>query len=149
MDTLRKTKAGGKELLDSYLVKLKEETGIPTIKLSSNKILGHYIEVSKVHANKVPTSFYRKQTLVSAERFTSDELIAFEQQILKSVSLAEDRERQVYESLVEETKALQQQLLGIASFLSNLDCFQSFATTAITHNYVKPTFTDEDILHIV
>ncbi|MGH0054339.1 MAG: DNA mismatch repair protein MutS, partial [Sphaerochaetaceae bacterium] len=146
LDTLRKTKSGGREVLDSYLKKIKEETGIPTIKLSSNKILGHYIEVTKTHADKVPSTFYRKQTLVNAERFTSDELITLEQQIMESAALAEDREREVYEHLLIQTKALQQPLLSIGDFLSDLDCLQGFASKAITHNYIKPTFTDEDIL---
>ncbi len=104
LDALRGAKSGGKELLDSYLKQLKEETGIPTIKLSSNKILGHYIEVTKTHAAKVPTTFYRKQTLVNAERFTSDELIKLEQQILESAALAEEREKEVYETLVSKTR---------------------------------------------
>ncbi|MFA6695897.1 MAG: DNA mismatch repair protein MutS [Sphaerochaeta sp.] len=146
LDALRGTKSGGKELLDSYLKQLKEETGIPTIKLSSNKILGHYIEVTKTHASKVPSTFYRKQTLVNAERFTSDELIKLEQQILESAALAEEREKEVYETLVSKTRDLQQILLSISGFLSDLDCLQSFASTAITHQYTKPSFTDEDVL---
>ncbi len=146
LDALRRTKSGGKELLDSYLKQIKEETGIPTIKLSSNKILGHYLEVTKTHAAKVPTTFYRKQTLVNAERFTSDELIKLEQQILESAALAEEREKAVYESLVSKTKEVQQILLSISGFLSDLDCLQSFASTAITHQYTKPSFTDEDVL---
>ncbi|MGE4453183.1 MAG: DNA mismatch repair protein MutS [Sphaerochaeta sp.] len=146
LDSLRETKSGGKQLLDAYLKQLKEETGIPTIKLSSNKILGHYIEVTKTHAEKVPSSFYRKQTLVNAERFTSDELIAREQEILESAALAEEREKEIYEDLVAQTKALGQPLLRISAFLSDLDCLQSFASTAITHHYTKPIFTDEDVL---
>jgi DNA mismatch repair protein MutS len=146
LDTLRKTKTGGKELLDSYLQQVKEETGIPTIKLASNKILGHYMEVTKTHAAKVPATFYRKQTLVNAERFTSDALIKLEQQILQSAALAEEREKEVYESLVSKTKDVQQMLLSISSFLSDLDCLQSFASTAITHQYTKPSFAEEDVL---
>lgn len=146
LDALRSIKGGGKAILDVYLDKVRQETGITTLRLSSNKILGHFIEVSKNQAEKVPSTFYRKQTLVNAERFTSDELIACEQKILASAFEAEKRERQVYESLVEEVMKYQQALLAISRFLSELDCLQSFATTAITHSYCKPIFTDEDVL---
>ncbi|NLE16187.1 MAG: DNA mismatch repair protein MutS [Spirochaetales bacterium] len=146
LDELRSIKGGGKAILDAYLEKTRKETGITTLRLSSNKILGHYIEVSKAQADKVPASFYRKQTLVNAERFTSDELIACEQKILASVFEAEKRERQVYEALVEEVMNVQQPLVSISRFLSNLDCLQSLASTAITHSYCKPVFTDEDVL---
>lgn len=146
LDALRSIKGGGKAILDAYLDKIRQETGITTLRLSSNKILGHYIEVSKAQADKVPPSFYRKQTLVNAERFTSDELMACEQKILASAFEAEKRERQVYEALVEEVMNLQQPLVAISRFLSNLDCLQSFASTAITHSYCKPVFTDEDVL---
>lgn len=146
LDELRAVKGGGKAILDAYLDKIRGETGITTLRLSSNKILGHYIEVSKAQADRVPATFYRKQTLVNAERFTSDELIACEQKILASSYEAEKRERQVYETLVEEVVNLQQSLLSISRFLSDLDCLQSFASTAVTHSYCKPVFTDEDVL---
>ncbi len=146
LDQLRAIKGNGKAILDAYLDKVRRETGISTLKLSSNKILGHYIEVSKAQADKVPSSFYRKQTLVNAERFTSDELIACEQKILASAFESEKRERLVYEGLVEEVMNLAQSLLAISNFLSDLDCLQSFAYTAITQDYCKPVFTDEDVL---
>lgn len=146
LDELRSIKGGGKAILDSYLDTIKKETGISTLRLSSNKIMGHYIEVSKGQADKVPSSFYRKQTLVSAERFTSDELISCEQKILGSAYEAEKRERQVYENLVEAVKSVQPALLCISRFLSDMDCLQGFASIAITHSYCKPVFTEEDVL---
>lgn len=146
LDELRSIKGGGRQLLDSYLEQVRQETGISTLKLSQNKILGHYLEVSKAQSEKVPSSFYRKQTLVNAERFTSDTLIEYEQKILKSAFEAEKRERTVYECIVEETKQLQASLLCISTFLSDLDCLQGLASVAITHQYTKPVFTDEDIL---
>lgn len=148
LDELRSIKGGGKQLLDSYLDQVRQETGISTLKLSQNKILGHYLEVSKAQADKVPPSFYRKQTLVNAERFTSDTLLEYEQKILKSAFEAEKRERAVYESIVEQTKQLQAELLCISTFLSDLDCLQGLASVAITHQYTKPVFTDEDVLFV-
>ncbi len=148
LDALRSVKGGGKQMLATYLAKIREETGITTLKLSSNKILGHYIEVSKAQSDKVPPSFYRKQTLVNAERFTSDELIELEQKILHSSSEAEKRERFVYETLLEKTRTMQGPLLGIASLLSRVDCLQSFATTANTHGYTAPMFVEKNSLTI-
>jgi len=148
LDELRSIKGGGTQLLDAYLDQVRQETGISTLKLSQNKILGHYLEVSKAQSDKVPSTFYRKQTLVNAERFTSDTLLEYEQKILKSAFEAEKRERAVYESIVDETKSLQAELLCISTFLSDLDCLQGLASVAITHQYTKPEFTDEDILYI-
>ncbi len=148
LDSLRAVKGGGKALLTSYLAKIREETGITTLKLSSNKILGHYIEVSKGQVDKVPSSFYRKQTLVNAERYTSDELIACEQKILQSSSEAEKRERLVYESLLEKTRMMKGTLLAIASLLSRVDCLQGFATIANRDDYTQPRFVPSNTLVI-
>ena len=148
LDELRSIKGGGKQLLDAYLAKIREETGISTLKLSSNKILGHYLEVSKAQTDRVPSSFYRKQTLVNAERYTSDALIECEQKILVSSSEAEKRERLVYETLLDQTKAMQGPLLAIATLLSRVDCLQGFATTANKHDYTAPTFVESNCLVI-
>ena len=148
LDHLRSIKGGGKELLGIYLAKIRKETGITTLKLSSNKILGHYLEVSKGQVDKVPSSFYRKQTLVNAERYTSDELIECEQEVLQSSSEAEKRERFVYEALLERTQEMQGQLLAIAALLSRVDCLQGFATTANKDGYVCPHFVPSNCLVI-
>ena len=148
LDQLRSVKGGGKELLSLYLAKIRKETGITTLKLSSNKILGHYLEVSKGQVDKVPPSFYRKQTLVNAERYTSDELIACEQKILQSSSEAEKRERLLYEKLLERTREMKGPLLAIAALLSRVDCLQSFATTANKGEYTAPNFMSGNCLTI-
>lgn len=148
LDELRSIKGGGKELLDTYLAKVRKETGITNLKLSSNKILGHYLEVSKGQVDKVPPSFYRKQTLVNAERYTSDVLIECEQKILRSSSEAEKRERFIYEGLLEKARSMQSQLLAIAALLSQIDCLQGFATAAIKGGYTRPTFVPENRLSI-
>ncbi|MFA7168606.1 MAG: DNA mismatch repair protein MutS [Sphaerochaetaceae bacterium] len=148
LDRLRNVKGNGKGLLDSYLEKVKRETGITTIKLSSNKIIGHYMEVSKGQTDRVPSSFYRKQTLVNAERYTTDELIALETDILRSGFAAEAREREVYESLLSQCAAQSASLKEIASFLSRVDVLSSLALTARKKDYHKPVLVDEDTLSI-
>ncbi|WP_320130904.1 hypothetical protein [uncultured Sphaerochaeta sp.] len=116
LDSLRSLKDNGKQLLDTYLAKVRAETGITTMKLSSNRILGHYLEVSKGQVDKVPSSFYRKQTLVNAERYTSDALIECETKILKSAFEAEKRERYLYEGILSSARDMRDQLLKIGKF---------------------------------
>lgn len=148
LDELRKAKGGGRELLDDYLAKIREETGITTMKLASNKIIGHYLEVSKGQVDKVPSTFYRKQTLVNAERFTTDELIKLESDILKSGFAAEAREKEVYESILKDTADEGPVLALIARFLSRIDVLSALALTAVKEHFHKPQFVEDDRLSI-
>lgn len=148
LDRLRSLKGNGKGMLDAYLEKVKQQTGITTIKLSSNKIIGHYMEVSKGQTDRVPASFYRKQTLVNAERYTTDELIALETEILKSGFAAEAREKEVYEQLLAQCVAQSAILKEIARFLSRIDVLSSLALTARKKDYHKPQLVDQDVLAI-
>lgn len=148
LDSLRSLRDHGSDLLKQYLAKIKQETGISTLRLSYNKIIGHFLEVSKGQVDKVPASFYRKQTLVNAERFTTDELIECETKILRAASDAEKRERFLYDQVVEQTAKLLDDLVSLGRFLSEVDCYQGFATVAADSNYVRPEFVDGDILQI-
>lgn len=149
LDKLREIKNQGSSYLKQYIDKLKEETNIPNIKLGHNKILGNYIEVRKTHVDKVPSTFYRKQTLVNAERFTSDELSEIETKILKSSIEAEKRERQVYESIVDRASNVSSSLLLLANALSKIDVLQSLAYVADIYDYNRPTFVKENSIEIV
>jgi DNA mismatch repair protein MutS len=149
LDRLRDIKNQGSKYLHSYIEKLKEETNIPNIKLGYNKILGNFIEVRKTHVDKVPKSFYRKQTLVNAERFTSDELTEIETRILKSSYESEKRERFVYESIVEKAANISSSLLLLANALSRIDVLQSLAYVADIYNYNKPKFVDKNSVYII
>lgn len=149
LDELRDIKKQGSSYLDSYIEKIKEETNIPNIKLGSNKILGNFIEVRKTHVDKVPDTFYRKQTLVNAERFTSDELTEIETRILKSSFRAEKREREVYLSIVEKAANISSSLLLLGNALSRIDVLQSLAYVADIYNYNKPTFVKENRVEII
>ncbi len=148
LDSLRSLRDHGSDLLKQYLAKMKQETGISTLRLSYNKIIGHFLEVSKGQVDKVPASFYRKQTLVNAERFTTDELIECETKILRAASDAEKRERFLYDQVVEQTAKLLDDLVSLGRFLSEVDCYQGFATVAADSGYVRPEFVDDDILQI-
>jgi len=148
LDHLRSLQHSGTKDLESYVARLKEETGIPTIKLSHNKIIGRYLEIPKTHGTKIPDWFYRKQTLVNAERYTTDELVELETAILASGERADDLERRLYEELLDRTGALHEPLMRLGMFFSTLDCIQSLAQCARLNGYVKPIVTEEDVLEI-
>ncbi len=148
LDQLRDIKKQGSNYLKQYIEKVKEETNIPNIKLGYNKILGNFIEVRKTHVDKVPRSFYRKQTLVNAERYTSDELSEIETKILKSSYEAEKREKFVYENIVEQASKVSDALLSLANALSRIDVLQSLSLVADIYNYNKPQIVDGNCVEI-
>lgn len=148
LDELRAVKHDGNRLLSNFVEKVKEETGIPQIKLGNNKILGHFLEIRKTHIDKVPSTFYRKQTLVNAERFTNDELSDLETKILKCSINSERREKFVYNEIVEKAKSISESLLALSKALSRIDVLQSFATVSENMNYCRPEFTNEDSISV-
>jgi len=149
LDRLRSLKSDSGKRLQQYLAKVKDESGINTIKLSYNRIIGHYLEISKSQNEKIPTSFYRKQTLVNAERYTTEELMDFETELLRCDEEAEKMERQLFNGLLLKTEESISALLSLSAFFSSIDCFQSFATIARIHSYCRPILLEEDILEIV
>lgn len=148
LDRLRQLTSGGSDNLESYVARLKEETGIPTMRLARNKIIGYYLEVPKTHGSKVPDWFYRKQTLVNAERYATDELASLESEILSSAEQAERLERELFDRLLGMTARLTSRLINLGSFFSTLDCLRSFAQVAHTQQYCKPRMTEDDALVI-
>jgi DNA mismatch repair protein MutS len=148
LDHLRELQKSGTRSLQAYVAKLKEETEIPTIKLSHNKIIGQYLEIPKTHGAKIPDWFYRKQTLVNAERYTTDGLIALETEILASGEQADTLERTIYEKILDLTSAMHVPLMRLGQFFSNIDCLQSLAHCANRNRYTKPELTETDLLHI-
>ncbi|MBK5200009.1 MAG: DNA mismatch repair protein MutS [Spirochaetaceae bacterium] len=148
LDELRAIKYDGNRLLHDFVNKVKDETGIPQIKLGNNKILGHFLEIRKAHIDKVPNTFYRKQTLVNAERFTNEELGELETKILKSSINSERREKVVYNEIIEQAKGISESLLALSKALSRIDVLQSFATISENMNYCRPEFTNVDSIQV-
>ena len=148
LDRLRELTTGGSKNLEAYVSHLKDETGIPTMRLAQNRIIGHYLEIPKTHGSKVPAWFYRKQTLVNAERYTTDDLVRLETEILSSVEKAERLERELYDRLLGMTANLTSQLINLGLFFSTLDCLQSFAQNARLERYCEPRMTEDDVLEI-
>ena len=148
LDRLREIENGSGALLDNYLEKIKEETGITILRMGNNKIIGTYLEVSKGQVNRVPEYFVRRQTLVNCERFTTPELSELEERINSAAEEASKREFYLYQKLVEDTTALSNELRSIGKLLSILDVYQSFAEISSIWNYTRPEIIEDGNLII-
>ena len=148
VDELRDIMHGGKGVLSQLEAKLKEETGIPKLKIGFNKVFGYFIEVSRSYVGSVPDTFIRKQTLTTGERYITPELKELENKILGANERLLVLEHQLFAELLE---AISNQLLRIqrtASAVAQLDVLAAFAEAAVQNNYVKPTVDDSDVLTI-
>ncbi|HAN43135.1 MAG TPA: DNA mismatch repair protein MutS, partial [Sphaerochaeta sp.] len=148
LDQKRALRDHGDMVLKEYLEQVKVESGLTILKLGYNRIFGHYLEVPKGQVSKVPDYFYRKQTLVNGERFTTDQLMQYEKDILQAEAQTEERERELYEKILDTVLDLEQNLNSIGHFLNNIDVYQSLATLAVDSNYTCPEVTEEDVLEI-
>ncbi len=149
LDELRNIKINAVSYLDNYSEKLLKETSLPKIKIKYNRIIGYFIEISKLHTAKVPDYFIRKQSLVNGERFTTDELIILERKIQSSYQEAELLERKIYQDVLSFCVEKIEPLLIIGVCISEIDCFQSMAYSAARNGYTKPVFTSDSSLQII
>lgn len=142
LDALRKVAFSGKDFLDKMLEREIESTGISSLKIASNNVFGYYIEVRNAHKDKVPEGWIRKQTLVNAERYITEELKEYEAKILGAEEKIQILEQELFQKLVlwmnDYIKSVQQNALRIAQ----LDCLCGFAQLALEENYSKPQITD-------
>jgi len=148
LDDLRKIAFSGKDYLMKIQKREIESTGIPSLKISFNNVFGYYIEVTNTHKDKVPESWIRKQTLVNAERYITEELKEYESKILGAEEKIQVLEAQLYEALV---RSLQQHIVAIqrnAAVIAKLDCLCSFASIAVKNRYVKPELSEDNVLDI-
>ena len=148
LDELRSIASGGKEYLDQMLEREQERSGIPSLKIASNNVFGYYIEVRNTHKDKVPEEWIRKQTLVNAERYITEELKAYESKILG----AEDRilvlEQALFAQLVSWMVAFVDAVQQTAHSIAQLDCLSSFAIQAKKNHYTRPLLDDSFDLDI-
>ena len=148
LDQRRALRDHSDEILKTYLDKVKAESGITILKLGYNRVFGYYLEVPKGQAARVPDYFYRKQTLVNGERFTTDELMQYEKDILQANAQAELLERQLYDEILADVLQIDAYLMAIGHFLNTVDVFQALATLAVDSSYVCPEMTQDDVLEI-
>lgn len=148
LDQLRNIAYKGKD----YLVELQqrecERTGIPSLKIAFNNVFGYYLEVRNTHKDKVPAEWIRKQTLVSAERYITEELKEYEQKILGAEEKIQALEQQLYQALVLDIADFIPSLQLDAQLVARLDCLLSFAQCAQQYQYVLPEINDTKILDI-
>lgn len=142
LDELRSLATSGKDYLNQMLERESERTGIPSLKIASNNVFGYYIEVRNTHKDKVPAEWIRKQTLVSAERYITEELKTYEAKILGAEERIMAIEQQLFADLVlwmhDYIKSVQQN----AFIVAKLDCLSGFAQLAKTQNYVRPVLDE-------
>jgi len=148
VDELRDIVHGGKGYLATLESKLKEETGIRTLKIGYNRVFGYYIEVSKSFTSQVPTHFVRKQTLANAERYITEDLKALENKILGASERLLGLERQLFDQLLAAISAQLTRIQRTAGAVARLDVLCSLATVAADNNYVKPQVDSSDRLEI-
>ena len=148
LDQRRALRDHSDEILKTYLDKVKAESGITILKLGYNRVFGYYLEVPKGQTARVPDYFYRKQTLVNGERFTTDELMQYEKDILQANAQAETLERQLYDEILADVLQIDAYLMAIGHFLNTVDVFQALATLAVDSSYVCPEMTQDDVLEI-
>lgn len=139
---------GGESWIKEFEAKQKEITGIKNLRVSNNKNFGFFIEVTKSNLSQIPMNYIRKQTLTNAERFITEELRDHENDVLSAQFKANELEQKIFNDLVEYSKSFVDDIKSIAHFISRVDVFLSFATTAIESNYVKPEITDTNELYI-
>lgn len=148
LDELRNISSHGKEKLLEIQQREIEATGIPSLKIGFNNVFGYYIEVTKAHKDKAPSSWIRKQTLVNGERYITPELKEYEDKILG----AEDRilaiETEIYNALLEEAATYIRPLQSDAKIIAALDALISFAEVSISNHYCRPQLNDTDVIDI-
>ncbi len=148
LDDLRRIQYSGKD----YLVELQhreiERTGISSLKVHFNNVFGYYIEVRNTHKDKVPDEWIRKQTLVNAERYITEELKEYESKILGAEEKILNLETELFAALVTAASEYIPAIQLNASLIARLDCLQSHACVATHNKYIKPVITDSDSIRI-
>jgi DNA mismatch repair protein MutS len=148
LDDLRAISSSGKEYLDNMLARESERTAIPSLKIAFNNVFGYYIEVRNTHRDKVPEEWVRKQTLVNAERYITEELKEYETKILGAEEKIKELEQQLFADLVQYIIEYVQPIQQNAKNIAQIDCLLSFAVLAVSNNYVCPVVDESTDIEI-
>ena len=149
LDDYRSIARDGKKILDEMLERETEKTGISSLKISFNNVFGYYIEVRNTHKDKVPETWIRKQTLVNAERYITEELKVYETKIIGAEDHIAQLEQRLFQELVKGLLPYIKTIQNNARILAELDCLCGFASLAKARNYHCPILNDGDSLTIV
>ena len=148
LDELRGLKDSGQDFLDEMLARESERTQIPSLKIAFNNVFGYYIEVRNTHKDRVPEEWIRKQTLVNAERYITEELKTYESKILGAEEKIKILEAELYTELLQDLQVHLEALKTNAEALARLDCLWSFAAIAQKNDYCRPELTTDTVLQI-
>jgi DNA mismatch repair protein MutS len=148
LDRLHGLKDSAREVLDGYLAEERSKTGIGSLKLRYNRIIGYYFEVTKSNLSLVPPHFIRRQSLVGGERYTTDRLADLESEINNASEKIVEIEKNLFLGIRAIVKEAVPWLLGVCEAVSELDVFQSLAFAATVHGYARPQVTDDSELSI-
>jgi DNA mismatch repair protein MutS len=148
LDELRRIAYSGKDYLLRIQQRESERTGIPSLKVSYNNVFGYYIEVRNTHKDKVPKDWIRKQTLVSAERYITEELKVYEEKILGAEDRIIELETRLFNELVLELMEYITPVQTNAALIAQIDCLLSFAKVAERNKYIRPQIDDSKIIDI-
>ena len=148
LDELRRISYSGKDYLLQIQQREIEQTGIPSLKIAYNNVFGYYIEVRNTHKDKVPPEWIRKQTLVNAERYITQELKEYEEKILGAEDKILILETKLYNELVADLAEFIPAIQINATQIARLDCLLSFADVARENKYIRPVVADDDVLDI-
>jgi DNA mismatch repair protein MutS len=148
LDDLRAISSSGKQFLDDMLARETEKTGITSLKIAFNNVFGYYIEVRNTHKDKVPEGWIRKQTLVSAERYITEELKEYETKILGAEEKIAVLEQEIFGKLLQYIIQFVPQVQENAQIVAQLDCLLGFSVLAIDNNYIRPQLDESTDLDI-
>ncbi len=148
LDELREIAFNGKAYLEQLQQRESERTGIPSLKVSFNNVFGYYLEVTNTHKDKVPEEWIRKQTLVNAERYITQELKEYEHKILGAEERMYAIESRLFQELVLTMADYIQPIQYNAVLIAQLDCLLSFATVSIESQYVQPLMDESFVIDI-
>ena len=148
LDELRKIAFSGKDYLVEIQQREMKKTGISSLKIAYNRVFGYYLEVTHIHKDKVPEEWIRKQTLVNAERYITEELKEYEEKILNAEEEISAIEQQIFNRLVQSAAEYVNPIQQNARAIAEIDCYASFAQLASDHKYIKPKISDETSIDI-
>ena len=148
LDELRNLSHTGKSYLDDLLLRETQRTGIPSLKIDNNNVFGYYIEVRNTHKDKVPADWVRKQTLVNAERYITDELKEYEAKIVGAEERISQLEQSLYAELINYISEYIAQVQTNATLIGQLDTLCGFATLALENHYNRPEMSESYVIDI-
>ena len=142
LDEIRRLRFQGRECIRNMEMREKQRTGIPSLRIRHNQVFGYTIEVAKAQSGRVPADYVRRQTLVNAERYVTEELKEFEARVASADGEIQERERDLFRALEDEIGAAAREILGAAAAVAEADVAAGLAQVAVTSRYAKPEVHD-------